>query len=45
MSEAEASVAPLGLIKITLPDGARVHVDTKVDDRTLRRVRNVLRER
>ena len=28
----------------TLPDGARVRVDTKVDERTLRRVLKVLRE-
>jgi transposase len=45
LAEAEASVAPLGLIEITLPDGARVRVDTKVDERTLRRVLKVLRER
>ena len=45
LAEAEAPVAPLGLIEITLPDGARVRVDTKVDERTLRRVLKVLRER
>ena len=44
-AETEASVAPLGLIEITLPDGARVRVDAKVDERTLRRVIKVLRER
>jgi len=45
LAEAEAPVAPLGLIEIILPDGARVRVDTKVDERTLRRVLKVLRER
>jgi transposase len=44
-AETEASIAPLGLIEITLPDGARVRVDAKVDERTLRRVIKVLRER
>jgi transposase len=43
--EPEPPVAPLGLIEITLPDGARVRVDAKVDERTLRRVLRVLRER
>ena len=45
LAEAEPPVAPLGLIEITLPDGARVRVDAKVDERTLRRVLKVLRER
>ena len=45
LTEAEPPVAPLGLIEITLPDGARVRVDAKVDERTLRRVLRVLRER
>jgi transposase len=45
LAEPESPVAPLGLIEITLPDGARVRVDTKVDERTLRRVLRVLRER
>jgi transposase len=45
LAELESSVAPLGLIEITLPDGARVRVDTKVDERALRRVLRVLRER
>src|SRR5579862_38640 len=45
VAEAEASVTPLGLIEITLPDGARVRVDAKVDERTLRRVLKVLRDR
>jgi transposase len=43
-----ASAAPassLGLIEITLPDGARVRVDANVDERTLRRVMKVLRDR
>jgi len=44
LAEAEPPVAPLGLIEITMPDGARVRVDTKVDERTLRRVLRVLRE-
>ena len=45
LAEPEPPAAPLGLIEITLPDGARVRVDTKVDERTLRRVLRVLRER
>jgi transposase len=45
LAEPEPPVAPLGLIEITLLDGARVRVDTKVDERTLRRVLRVLRER
>ncbi len=45
LAEAEVPIAPLGLIEITLPDGARVRVDAKVDERTLRRVLRVLRER
>ena len=45
LAEAEPLVAPLGLIEITLPDGARIRVDTKVDERTLRRVIKVLRDR
>jgi len=35
----------LGLIEITLPDGARVCVDAKVEERALRRVMRLLRER
>ena len=35
---------PFGLIEITLPGGARVRVDAKVDERALRRVLKVLRE-
>jgi transposase len=45
LAEAELPVAPLGLIEITLPDGARIRVDTKVDERALRRVIKVLRDR
>jgi transposase len=45
LAEPEPPVASLGLIEITLPDGARVRVDTKVDERTLRRVLRMLRER
>ena len=45
LAEAEAPTAPLGVIEISLPDGARVRVDAKVDERTLRRVLKVLRDR
>jgi transposase len=45
LAEVEAPVAPLGLIEITLPDGARVRVDAKVDERALRRVMKVLSDR
>jgi transposase len=36
---------PAGLIEITLPGGASVRVDARVDERALRRVLKVLRER
>lgn len=39
------AVGSAGLIEITLADGARVRVDAKVDERALRRVLKVLRER
>ena len=45
LTETGAPVAPLGLVEITLPDGARVRVDANVDERTLRRVMKVLRDR
>jgi transposase len=45
LAEAEPPVAPLGLIEIILPDGTRVRVDAKVDERMLRRVLKVLRDR
>ena len=35
---------PAGLIEITLPGGASVRVDARVDERALRRVFRVLRE-
>jgi hypothetical protein len=38
-------VSSPGLIEITLPDGASVRVDAKVDERALRRVLRVLHER
>jgi hypothetical protein len=34
-ANAQAPVVSLGLIEITLPDGARMRVDAKVDERTL----------
>lgn len=40
-----SSTGSSGLIEIALPDGARVRVDAKVDERSLRRVLRVLRER
>jgi len=53
LAEGPCPVAPLpitsacspGLIEIALPDGARVRVDAKVDERSLRRVLRALRER
>ena len=45
LAEAEAQTAPLGVIEISLPDGARIRVDAKVDERALRRVIKVLRDR
>ena len=51
-SDAPVAVMPMvplagssGLIEITPPDGASVRVDAKVDERALRRVLKVLRER
>jgi len=40
-----SSAGPAGLIEIALPDGACIRVDAKVDERSLRRVLRVLRER
>jgi transposase-like protein len=40
-----ASASSPGLIEIALPDGACVRVDAKVDERSLRRVLRVLRDR
>ena len=45
LAEPESPVEPLGLIEITLPGGASVRVDARVDERALRRVLKVLRER
>jgi len=40
-----SAVNSTGLIEITLPGGASVRVDARVDERALRRVLKVLRER
>jgi hypothetical protein len=40
-----SAVNSAGLIEITLPGGASVRVDARVDERALRRVLKVLRER
>jgi transposase len=43
LAEAEAPVAPL--IEIILSDGMRVRIDARLDERSLRRVMKVLRDR